>query len=65
MQIAQGCSAEQLESTIRAAGGQTEFFQVHFLRLFFKNIGFNFKAKPKNSGPNPLNPNLSHKNMLM
>lgn len=35
MQIAQGCSAEQLESTIRAAGGQTEFFQVHFLSLFF------------------------------
>lgn len=35
MQIAQGCSAEHLESTITAAGGQTDFFQVHFLRLFF------------------------------
>lgn len=47
MQIAQGCSAEQLESTIRAAGGQTEFFQVHFLRLFFLKYWLQFQSKAK------------------
>lgn len=35
MQIAQGCSAEQLESTITAAGGQTEFPKTYlFIYLF-------------------------------